>query len=166
MGRPAVGVNAIRMDDGDELAGMDVIAPNDTSSDLLVITQLGYGKRTAVEEFRLQGRYGSGVRALGHDLERTGLVASAMVINGDYDLTAITLNGVALRTSIASINRYGRMAMGVSVMNMDDGDYIVSVTAVESGEGTQRRNGKPKADDALAEELEDNLPTDEPEAEG
>jgi DNA gyrase subunit A len=166
MGRPAVGVNAMRMDEDDELAGMDVIPANDTASDLLVITQLGYGKRTPIEEFRSQGRYGSGVRALGHDLERTGLVASAMVVDGDYDLTAITLNGVALRTSISSINRYGRMAMGVNVMNMDDGDYIVSVTAVESGEGTQRRNGKPRTDDGLSDELEDTLPTNEPEAEG
>jgi len=139
MGRPAAGVNAIRLQSGDTLTGMDIITPDTQHLDLLIITENGYGKRTPLEEFRQQGRFGMGVRAIDEDhLSRTGEIVCAIVVSDEHDITAITLHGIALRTTINSINRYGRMAMGVNVMNMVDEDVIVSVAMVESA---PRENG-------------------------
>ena len=135
MGRQAGGVTAIRLQDDDEIAGVGVIPVDNQEADLIVITEQGFGKRTNLSEFRQQLRPGLGVRAMGLDLERTGYVAGAMVVDRDEDdITAITVNGITLRTSVESINRYGRAAMGVRVMNIDDDDAIVSVTIVENRE--------------------------------
>ncbi len=132
MGRPAAGVNAIRLTDDDRLAGADVIPPGtEDYSDLLIITEKGFGKRTLVAEFRPQSRYGAGLRAIGQSNARTGPIIGALIAEDEDDITAITLNGIALRTSVADINRYSRMAMGVKLMNLDDKDRIVSVARVE-----------------------------------
>jgi DNA gyrase subunit A len=135
MGRPAAGVNAIKLMDKDEVAAVDVIAPDESADDLLVITEFGFGKRTSLEEFSAQSRYGKGIIAFDmKKRDRTGLVAGAMVVNDESDITAITVNGITLRTSINTINRYGRNTMGVHVMNLDENDFIVSVAVVESNE--------------------------------
>ena len=135
MGRPAAGVNAIKLMDDDEVAAVDVISPGAYADDLLVITEYGYGKRTSLEEFSPQSRYGKGIIAFDmKKRDRTGQVAGAMVVNDESDITAITTNGITLRTSINTINRYGRNTMGVHVMNLDEQDFIVSVAVVESNE--------------------------------
>ncbi len=130
MGRPAGGVNAMRFGEGDMLAGMDVISPERSEDDLLIVTESGYGKRTAISEFRTQGRYGSGIRAIGNDLKKAGQIIGAMLTDGSEDMTVITVNGITLRTRTDSISRYSRSAMGVRVMNIDKSDRIVSVTLV------------------------------------
>ncbi|MBZ0306459.1 MAG: DNA gyrase subunit A, partial [Anaerolineae bacterium] len=134
MGRPAAGVNAIRLIEKDVLAGGDVISPDRAAHDLLVVTEAGYGKRTLVSEFRQQGRFGMGIRAIGNDLERTGRVIGAMLTDGSDDMTVITVNGITLRTPVSSINRYSRTAMGVRVMNIAEDDAIVSITLVDAEE--------------------------------
>ena len=157
MGRPAGGVFAIRFHEEDEIAGVGVIPAANPEADLLIITEQGYGKRTPLSEFRQQKRPGLGVRAFGNDLSRTGAIAGAMVSHSeDDDITAITVNGITLRTSIDSINRYGRTAMGVKVMNIDDADSIVSVTIVENREeDTTSSNGNGASDDDNAVEVPD-----------
>jgi DNA gyrase subunit A len=132
MGRTAGGVNAIRLSEGDKIAAMDIIREEDVNSELLIVTERGYGKRTPVEEFRVQGRYGSGIRAISRDLTKTGPILGSRVINPeeDPDLTVITRHGVALRTPVDSINTYSRQARGVKIINLDKGDTVVSIALV------------------------------------
>lgn len=154
MGRPAAGVNAIKLADEDRVAAVDVIRPEQRGGDLLIVTEYGFGKRTALEEYRPQGRYGMGILAASlRKSDKTGLVAGAMVVtNWDADITAITVNGITIRTSVASINRYDRVTIGVKVMNVDEGDAIAAVTLVERGEraaGGNGANGAAQVEEAL-----------------
>jgi DNA gyrase subunit A len=134
MGRPAAGVNAMRLQDDDILTGMDVITVDHVDACLLIVTEKGYGKRVPVSEFRTQGRYGSGVRAIGSDMEKTGKIVGAMLTDGSEDVTAITVNGITLRTYVDNINTYSRMAMGVNVMKLGKKDRIVSITLLQEDE--------------------------------
>jgi DNA gyrase subunit A len=159
MGRPASGVNGIRLEEDDIVASVEVVPSERPDADLLIITEYGYGKRVALDEFRSQSRYGSGIRAISSDLERTGPIVSAKVITAEHDVTAMTLNGITLRTAAESISRYGRMAMGVRVMNIDEGDRIVSATLVEIGEG----RGQKRANGHQEDEFDETMTPDESE---
>jgi DNA gyrase subunit A len=130
MGRPAAGVNAIKLDEGDTVAGMDVVEAGDTH--VLVVTANGYGKRTELTEYRMQGRYGSGIRTLARD-ERTGAIIGMRCINPVDDILLITRNSIVLRTRLEQIRETGRSAIGVRVMDLNDGDVIVGI-AIMSGE--------------------------------
>jgi DNA gyrase subunit A len=129
MGRTAAGVYAMRLREGDYLAGADVITPGCA---LLLITEKGYGKRTPVEEYRVQGRYGKGVRAM--DLsDLTGRLVTARVVAQDDETTIVTASGLVLRTPVRTISRQGRYSRGVSVMDLKEGDSIVSVAVLRAG---------------------------------
>ena len=123
MGRAAAGVNAIRLNTWDQVAGFDVATSDD---DLLLITEYGYGKRTPLDEYRTQGRFGQGVRAM-RLLDKSGKIISARVVSTDDELTAITTNGLILRTPVNEISRQGRDSQGVRVMDLKDDDSIASV---------------------------------------
>ena len=128
MGRPAGGVSAIRFQDGDELAGMEVITdPRDT---LLVVTEYGYGKRTPLAEYKVQRRYGSGIRTLSRDSEKTGRIIGSAIVKPEDDLTLITAGGMALRTEVGMINIYGRSTSGVKLMDLPHDDVLVSMAIV------------------------------------
>lgn len=135
MGRTAAGVRAIRFADKDMLSGMDVIRGDQQKGDLLIVTELGFTKRTALGEFRRQGRYGSGIRAIARDMTKTGdVVGARVVIDETVDLTVITRHGLSLRTGVEDISTYGRTARGVKLMNLDKEDRIVSVALLEGEE--------------------------------
>jgi len=134
MGRVAVGVNAIRLEAGDEVCSVDVVRPN---ADLLVVSEKGLGKRTALEEYRSQGRAGSGIRAM-KVTPKTGQICAALVVDDNDDLVVISTSGVVIRMFTSGINRFGRDAQGVQVMNLKDGDGVASITrmpAEEPGKG-------------------------------
>ena len=130
MGRAAAGVYAMRLNPGDYLTGADVVTPD---GDLLLISETGYGKRTALSEYRLQSRYGKGVRAMSLS-RQTGKIVSARVVSEDDEVTFISATGIILRTSVNTISRQGRHSRGVSVMDLKDGDAIVSVAIVREGQ--------------------------------
>jgi DNA gyrase subunit A len=130
MGRAAAGVYAMRLNPGDYLTGADVVTPD---SDLLLISETGYGKRTSLAEFRQQSRYGKGVRAMSLS-SQTGKIVSARVVSEDDEATFISANGIILRTSVNTISRQGRHSRGVSVMDLKEGDAIVSVAVVREGQ--------------------------------
>ncbi|KAB2852616.1 MAG: DNA gyrase subunit A, partial [Anaerolineae bacterium] len=117
------------------IAALDVITPEQADADLLIVTERGYGKRTQVDEFRQQGRYGQGVRAISNDLSKTGRIVGAGVVEDEnsYDLTVITRNGIALRTPVNEISTYGRTAQGVKIIHIDPDDMVVSIALVDSG---------------------------------
>jgi DNA gyrase subunit A len=131
MGRQAMGVNAIRLQEGDRLAGVDVV--DESVSELLIVTARGYGKRIPLEAYRLQGRYGIGLRTLGQKaIDRYGEIVSAHTLHEDDEITIITREGMALRTRAETIRLVSRAAMGVRLINLSRHDRVVSVAVVEA----------------------------------
>ena len=132
MGRTAAGVNAMRLDTWDNIAGADAINP-DNDERVLIITEKGYGKQTPVDEYRRQNRYGQGVRAMNLDPERTGRIVSSRVVTRGDEVTCISSNGIMLRTAVDTISVQGRSTQGVRVMNLRGGDTVASVAVIREG---------------------------------
>lgn len=128
MGRAAGGVNAIKLADDDQVAGMDVIEPDHTH--ILVVTANGFGKRTPVDHYKRQSRYGLGIRTLARN-ERTGPIVAMRAIRESDEIMLITSGGIVLRTSLNSIRETGRSTQGVTLMNISDGDEVVSIAIVK-----------------------------------
>ena len=146
MGRQAIGVNAIRLREGDHLAGLDVINAGVTT--LLVVTSKGYSKRTPINEYPLRGRFGLGVRTIAITAnEKIGPIVSGHTLRDDDDITVITREGMALRTRASTIRLVGRAARGVRVINLGRHDQVVSVAVVE---------GSPVMEDLEATDQEGN----------
>ncbi|MFQ3566479.1 MAG: DNA gyrase subunit A [Aggregatilineales bacterium] len=131
MGRPAAGVNAIRLEPGDAVAGMDVVQPGDTH--VLVVTQNGYGKQTPLDAYRTRGRYGKGLRTVARD-ERTGPVVAMRCVNPKDDILIITRNAIVLRTRLEEIRRTDRIAMGVRLIDLSPDDVILGAAIIEGSE--------------------------------
>jgi DNA gyrase subunit A len=128
MGRPAAGVRAIHLRESDQVAGMEVVDPQ---ADLLVVTALGYGKRTPLNEYPVKGRGTGGVLTLSKEkIEMTGPVASAMIVHDDDDLTIISTGGIVLRTKMKQIKRAGRATMGVRVIDLKEGETVAAVARI------------------------------------
>ena len=146
MGRTAAGVWAIQLGDGDLVASFDVV---ESGGDLLVITQHGYGKRTPLDEFTAHSRNTGGQWALAHDrVEETGKVAAAHVVQINDQISVISSNGIALRTSVSAISQMGRMTRGVRIVNLDGGDTVAAMArlaaTLEDGMANDEKR-KPKA---------------------
>ena len=128
MGRNATGVRSIRLDEGDEVIDMAVIEPG---SQVLCISQMGYGKRTDVDEYREQSRGGKGVRAM-NLTEKTGDMAAMLVVHEDEDLLLITDDGTIIRTHVTDIRLCGRYTQGVRVMRLDEDSRVIGVARAEA----------------------------------
>ena len=131
LGRAAGGVRGIRLTEDDEVIAMDVAPPK---ASLLLLTERGYGKRTAVKEFRMTGRNVQGVIAL-RVTEKTGPMAAAVVTGPDVEEVMVgSAKAMVFRTSISEIQTIGRIAQGVKVMTrLADGDRVMSVSAFKEG---------------------------------
>ncbi|WP_420838656.1 DNA gyrase subunit A [Bifidobacterium amazonense] len=129
MGRQTAGVQGMKFRDGDSLLAMDVV-PADTDKDLLVVTSEGFAKRTAISEYRLQGRNGYGVKAVQLTDERGALVGAVIVAEDDQVL-AIMKSGKVIRSDVAEVKRTGRTTQGVTLAKPDKGDEIISIARNE-----------------------------------
>jgi DNA gyrase subunit A len=128
MGRTAAGVMAMRLTDGDEIVSLDVVKPN---SDLLVLHERGWGKRTPVDEFNAKGRYTQGNWATDHRrLNEIGPIVAARVVRPGDEITVITAHGIMLRTSVAGISRMGRSTRGVRIVNLAEGDSVAALAII------------------------------------
>lgn len=145
MGRKAGGVNAIRLMDDDYVTGMDVIEPHHTH--VLVVTEYGFGKRTAIEHYSPQGRYGVGVRTLSRNA-RTGAIVAMRAINENDEIMLITRAGVVLRTNIDGIRETGRSTQGVILMNVHEGDAVAGIAILRSESRSQEDSAGLNGDDA------------------
>jgi len=126
MGRDTGGVRGMNVARGDNrVLAMDVVRPD---TELLVVTENGYGKRTPIEEYPVKGRGSMGVKTIGLT-EKKGGVAGALIVREHYDLVFISQNGMVQRTGVKGISKQGRPAQGVRVMNLR-GDDIVSAVAL------------------------------------
>lgn len=131
MGRDAVGVRGIKLREGDYVIGA---ARAHEGKTLLSITENGYGKRTAVEEFlrgdEVQKRGGFGMK--GYQVtEKTGKVVAIKVVDGDEDVMLVSDDGIIIRMAVSDINVYGRSAQGVRVMRLDEGVRVISIARAE-----------------------------------
>jgi DNA gyrase subunit A len=137
MGRDAAGVIGIRLARaGDRVVGMDVVAPG---SDILVLTETGYGKRVSLSEFRPKHRGSQGVRLISLEGSKSGRVAAvSLVTDQDEELLLISSSGQVVRTDVNSINRYGSAARGVIVMRLNDGDTVAGIAVFREDLASQR----------------------------
>ncbi len=128
LGRPARGVNSMKLRTSDEIIGCDVV-PKDYDADLLVVTSDGFGKRSKISEFRTQNRGGLGLIATKFKSSSSRLVDLSIVKEED-EIMVVTANGVVTRVSASDISRQGRPATGVRVQTLDGNDYVVSVNKI------------------------------------
>lgn len=125
MGRQTTGVQGMRFRQGDELLSMDVVT-EESDEDLLVVTDEGFAKRTALSEYRLQGRNGYGVKAIAM-VEGRGSLVGALVVDEDDQIMAIMKSGKVIRSDVSEIKRTGRNTQGVTLAKPDKDDEILSI---------------------------------------
>lgn len=129
MGRQAAGVRGMKLRDSDELAGMDVVSEDD--SHILIVTENGYGKRTTIDYYNVQARYGLGVKTLKRT-PRKGSVIAVRCIRETDGIMLISRNGIVLRTHLAKIPATGRNTQGVTLMNLDSDDEVAGIAIMHS----------------------------------
>jgi DNA gyrase subunit A len=131
MGRDTGGVRGMNVSRGDNcVLAMDVVQPD---AELLVVTENGYGKRTAMEEYPVKGRGAMGVKTIGLT-EKKGGVAGALIVREHQDLVFISQEGMVQRTGVKGISKQGRPAQGVRVMNLREDDMVSAVALVMESE--------------------------------
>jgi DNA gyrase subunit A len=127
MGRTAGGVRGMKLKNGDDAVVSVDVARDDTA--ILIMTASGYGKRTQLDKFNVQGRGGQGVRGM-KLTGKKGEVVAAFMVGLDDEIVAISNNGITIRMEVRHISSQGRDATGVKIMNMDDGDSVGSVAPI------------------------------------
>ncbi|MDK2744456.1 MAG: DNA gyrase subunit A [Nitrospira sp.] len=126
MGRTAYGVKGITLEEGNEVIGMETITPDSTTS-LLTVTEGGYGKRTPVGEYRIQGRGGKGIISV-KTTERNGPAVGFLQVRDGDEIMLIAAQGKVLRCKVDDIREIGRNTQGVRILDLDgEGDRVVSV---------------------------------------
>jgi DNA gyrase subunit A len=101
----------------------------DDGDQLLAITERGFGKRTRLDEYPLQGRGGQGVKTL-NITDKTGNVAACRIVRPRMDLMLVSRDGIVIRTSVDSISLIGRNTQGVTIMRVGEGDQVSSIAAI------------------------------------
>lgn len=127
MGRTATGVRGINLEEEDKVIGMVCVSRPDTQ--LLVVSDKGYGKRSDVEEYRITSRGAKGVKTL-NITDKTGLLVAIKEVTDEDDLMIITKKGVAIRIKVADLRVLGRNTQGVKLIRMSESDDIASVTRI------------------------------------
>jgi DNA gyrase subunit A len=135
MGRAAYGVRGIALRDDDEVVAMEVVRPGGT---LLTVTERGYGKRTEIEEYRVQSRGGVGIINIA-TTERNGQVVGVAYVQAGDELLLITQQGMILRTQANDVRAIGRATQGVKLIDIEPEDKVVSIARLvekeEPGDG-------------------------------
>lgn len=134
MGRGARGVRGIDLGAGDRVMALETVAlQNEQDSEVLVITENGYGKRTPLKEYRAQARGGKGIYTI-RLTEKNGPVNGARLVRQSDQLMIITAKGIVIRQGVPEISRQSRLAQGVTLIRLDEGDRVVGLTRVVSEE--------------------------------
>ncbi len=132
MGRQASGIKGIRLKKGDEVVAIDVIPTKEAKGNeyLLIITENGFGKRTNVKEYKVQGRGGSGIKTANVTSKTGGIVAAKVLSGEEEDLIVISQRGQVIRTKISQIAKLSRSTQGVRLMKLEPGDKVASATCI------------------------------------
>ncbi|HSU49161.1 MAG TPA: DNA gyrase subunit A, partial [Segetibacter sp.] len=133
-GRGAIGVFGIDLDDEkDEVIGMVCVNKDDTSRNILVVSEKGFGKRTNIDEYRITNRGGKGVKTI-NVTDKTGSLVGILDVNGKEDLVITCKSGITIRTSTADIRAAGRATQGVKLIRIDEGDEIAAISKIQEQE--------------------------------
>jgi DNA gyrase subunit A len=133
MGRQAYGVNAMDLDTGDYLIGMETVDVSKEGSLILTVSEKGYGKRTLVSEYRRQSRAGKGVINM-KATEKTGKVVAVLNVRDTTEIVVITQQGKIIRVESNTVRETGRSAQGVRLLSPDEGDRIAAATIIPEDE--------------------------------
>jgi DNA gyrase subunit A len=140
MGRSTSGVIGMKFREGDELLTMARVDSQSTQGAFVfTATDGGYGKKTPIEEYRLQGRGGIGIKAAKIDEDSRGTLVSALVLEDSDEILAITSAGTVMRTPAAEVRQTGRDSMGVRLVNLDEGATLLSVTRNSEDEISEQK---------------------------
>lgn len=143
MGRVARGVRGIRLRPDDYVIGMDIVSEG---ASIFVISDLGYGKRTKIDQFTAHARGGVGIRAAVVNQKTGKLVGVKRLVDDGQEIILISSNGQTIRLGLADIPELGRATQGVRIMRMNDGDRVVSLALVDkvddNGEDTADKSEK------------------------
>jgi DNA gyrase subunit A len=167
-GRATMGVKGVELDEGDVVVGMCV--PTEGRDRVLAVCERGYGKKTALEEFRLQSRGGKGVILIDAS-ERNGPVVGVAMVAPSDEVILVTDRGQTLRTKVNQIRETGRNAQGVRLMNVDDGERVVAIEAFAEADEASSNHSTPPPDPNAVPQVDDGgsapkPPAGEPPAEG
>ncbi len=136
MGKTAYGVGGIKLDSDDEVVGVCLVPKDEKlrkGLTILTVTELGYGKRTPIEEYRLTGRAGKGVINVNVS-DKTGNVIGIEMVNKDDSIVVTTAKGVMIRAGMKDIREMGRSTQGVRIIKLKDGDKATSLAKVQMTE--------------------------------
>jgi DNA gyrase subunit A len=126
MGRTAGGVRAMKVSGKDMIVGADVIT--DDNSEFLVVTNLGYGKRTKVKEYKIQKRGGSGIKTANVTAKTGPVIAGRVVGEGMSEIIVASQKGQVIRTELGQVPTLSRVTQGVRIMKLYEGDKIAAFT--------------------------------------
>jgi DNA gyrase subunit A len=148
MGRATVGEKGVELEEGDSVVGLCVV--RDENERVLAVCERGYGKQTALDEFRLQSRGGKGVILIDAS-DRNGPVVGLNMVGANHEVLLVTDKGQMLRIKAADIRETGRNAQGVKLMNVEDEERIVAIEVFEEEQDTSSTpppSGEPPPSDA------------------
>jgi DNA gyrase subunit A len=145
MGRSAYGVRGINLREGDEVVAMEMVRPG--GGTLLTVVENGYGKRTELDEYRVQSRGGIGIINI-QTSERNGRVVGIAYVRGDDEVMFITQQGKILRTRTEDIRTIGRATQGVRLIDLEEGDRVVSVARLAEEDETEEPSNPSGTPDA------------------
>ena len=152
MGRTATGVRGIKLRDGDYVVSADIIEEN---TQVLNVTEKGYGKRTAVSEFNVQKRGGMGVKI--HQItDKTGKITGTLIVNEDEELMLITSEGVIIRLRANDISVVGRASQGVKLINLDGGVNVAGAAKIAADQIDDEETDESAEDEPAQEIVPDN----------
>lgn len=142
IGRTGAGVRGISIDDDDEVVGLVSVDPQSedaSSKTILVVSENGYGKRSALEDYRKTNRGGKGVKTI-NITEKTGELIALKDVTDDNDLMIINRSGITIRLAVSGIRIAGRSTQGVRLINIKDGDGIAAVCTVGKRDDEESEN--------------------------
>lgn len=153
MGRTATGVRGMLVPADAHVLGMEIARPN---TDLLVITEKGYGKRTPIEEYSEHHRGGQGVYTITMT-QKKGLLVAMKIVAPDDEIMIISEEGVIVRTPVSGISELGRQAQGVRCMNIADGDRVTALAISERGSKKKASADSVNEDASMTGVIEDEI---------
>tara|TARA_B110000459_G_C16453962_1_gene422072 strand:- start:208 stop:906 length:699 start_codon:yes stop_codon:yes gene_type:complete len=163
MGRGASGVRGVRLqNENDEAIGM--IAVNDMESDILVVSENGYGKRSSLEDYRITNRGGKGVKTISIT-EKTGDLVAIKNVNDDDDLMIINKSGIAIRLAVENLRVMGRATQGVKLINLKAKDSIAAVAKVIHEEEVEPDEDNSDSETEKSDSQNDEAPSTEDSSE-
>lgn len=144
IGRTAAGVRGISIEDGNEVIGMICVPDTEearANTNILVVSENGYGKRSLIDDYRVTNRGAKGVKTI-NITEKTGSLIAMKCITDDNDLMIINKSGITIRMAASDIRVAGRATQGVKLINIREGDQIAAVCCVSKSDEKVAETGE------------------------